>query len=119
MGKLVFGLALLAVAFFLRLGAATVRRESTAGRSVVQAINNKIAQEQQVETERHRVEVARLQAEQQRLLNTTLTPEALTRQYFDVLRELKSSNNLVILVPTQGGIPMLNIGDLRRNLRQP
>ncbi len=26
---------------------------------------------------------------------------------------------LVILVPTQGGIPMLNIGDLRRNLRQP
>ena len=86
---------------------------------VVQAINNKIAQEQRVETERHRVEVARLQAEQQRLLNTTLTPEALTRQYFDVLRELKSSNNLVILVPTSGGIPMLNIGDLRRNLRQP
>jgi prohibitin 2 len=85
---------------------------------VVQAINNKIAQEQQVETERHRVEVARLQAEQQRLLNTTLTAEALTRQYFDVLRELKSSNNLVILVPTAGGIPVLNIGDLRRNLRQ-
>ncbi len=85
---------------------------------VVQAINNKIAQEQQVETERHRVEVARLQAEQQKLLNTTLTPEALTRQYFDVLRELKSSNNLVILVPTSGGIPMLNLGDLRRNLRQ-
>jgi regulator of protease activity HflC (stomatin/prohibitin superfamily) len=84
---------------------------------VVQAINNKIAQEQQVETERHRVEVARLQAEQQKLLNTTLTPEALTRQYFDVLRELKSSNNLVILVPTSGGIPMLNLGDLRRNLR--
>jgi len=85
---------------------------------VVQAINNKIAQEQQVETERHRVEVARLQAEQQRLLNTTLTPEALTRQYLDVLRDMKSGNNLVILVPTQGGIPMLNIGDLRRNLRQ-
>jgi regulator of protease activity HflC (stomatin/prohibitin superfamily) len=86
---------------------------------VIQAINNKIAQEQQVETERHRVEVARLQAEQQRLLNQTLTPEALTRQYFDVLREMKASNNLVILVPTQGGLPMLNIGDLRRNLRQP
>jgi regulator of protease activity HflC (stomatin/prohibitin superfamily) len=86
---------------------------------VVQAINNKIAQEQQVETERHRVEVARLQAEQQKLLNTTLTPEALTRQYFDVLRELKSSNNMIILVPTEGGIPMLNIGDLRQNLRRP
>src|SRR6058998_3082434 len=87
--------------------------------AVVQAINAKIAQEQQVETERHRVEVARLQAEQQRLLNTTLTPEALTRQYLEVLRDMKASNNLVILVPTQGGIPMLNIGDLRRNLRQP
>jgi regulator of protease activity HflC (stomatin/prohibitin superfamily) len=86
--------------------------------AVVQAINAKIAQEQQVETERHRVEVARLQAEQQRLLNTTLTPEALMRQYLDVLRDMKSSNNLVILVPTQGGVPMLNIGDLRRNLHQ-
>jgi regulator of protease activity HflC (stomatin/prohibitin superfamily) len=41
---------------------------------VVQAINNKIAQEQQIETERHRVEVARLQSDQQRLLNQTLTP---------------------------------------------
>ena len=87
--------------------------------AVVQAINAKIAQEQQVETERHRVEVARLQAEQQRLLNTTLTPEALMRQYLDVLRDMKSSNNLVILVPTQGGVPILNIGDLRRNLHQP
>src|SRR6266481_7150395 len=85
---------------------------------VVQAINNKIAQEQQIETERHRVEVARLQAEQQRLLNTTLTPEALMRQYLEVLRDMKTGNNLVILVPTQGGIPILNIGDLRRNLRQ-
>jgi regulator of protease activity HflC (stomatin/prohibitin superfamily) len=85
---------------------------------VIQAINNKIAQEQQVETERHRVEVARLQAEQQRLLNTTLTPEALMRQYLDVLRDMRASNNLVILVPTEGGMPMLNLGDLRQNLRR-
>ena len=87
--------------------------------SVVQAITNKIAQEQQVETERHRVEVARLQAQQQDLLNRTLTPEALTRQYFDVLRALKASNNMIILVPTEGGIPVLNIGELRQNLRRP
>ena len=85
----------------------------------MQAINNKIAQEQQVETERHRVEVARLQAEQQRLLNQTLTPEALTRQYLDVLRDLRQSNNTIILVPTEGGIPVLNIGELRQNLRRP
>ncbi|MBI1966910.1 MAG: hypothetical protein HYS40_02875 [Gemmatimonadetes bacterium] len=85
---------------------------------VVQAINNKIAQEQQIETERHRVEVARLQAEQQRLLNQTLTAEALTKQYLEVLHDMRASNNLVILVPTEGGMPVLNLGDLRRNLRQ-
>jgi len=83
---------------------------------VIQAINAKIAQEQQVETERHRVDVARLQAEQQRLLNQTLTPEALTKQYLEVLEGMKTSNNLVILVPTEGGVPMLNLGDLRKNL---
>jgi len=84
--------------------------------AVVQAINAKIAQEQQVETERHRVEVARLQAEQVRLLNVTLTPEALTKQYLEVLRDMKGSDNLIIIVPTEGGLPVLNLGDLRRNL---
>lgn len=84
---------------------------------VVQAINNKIAQEQQIETERHRVEVARLQAEQQRLLNQTLTPEALTKQYLEVLHDMRSSSNLVIMVPTEGGLPILNLGELRQNLR--
>jgi regulator of protease activity HflC (stomatin/prohibitin superfamily) len=85
---------------------------------VVQAINNKIAQQQQIETERHRVEVARLQAEQQRLLNQTLTPEALTKQYLEVLHDMRGSSNLVIMVPTEGGMPMLNLGDLRQNLRR-
>ena len=55
----------------IRKGIATVTafflRDLQPPAQVVQAINNKIAQEQQVETERHRVEVARLQAEQQRL----------------------------------------------------
>lgn len=85
---------------------------------VVQAINNKIAQEQQIETERHRVEVARLQAEQQRLLNQTLTAEALTKQWIEVLHDMRGSSNLILFVPTEGGLPMLNIGDLRRNLQQ-
>ena len=85
--------------------------------AVVQAINNKIAQEQQIETERHRVEVARLQTEQQRLLNQTLSPEALTKQWIEVLHDMKSSNNLIIFVPTEGGLPLLNIGDLRKNLK--
>lgn len=85
---------------------------------VVAAINGKIAQEQQIQTERHRVEVARLQSDQQRLLNQTLTAEALTKQYLEVLHDMKGSNNLVILVPTEGGIPMLDIAKLRTNLRQ-
>ncbi len=83
---------------------------------VVQAINNKIAQEQQIQTERHRVEVARLQSEQQKLLNLTLTPEALMKQYLEVLHDMRGSSNLVIMVPTDGGTPLLNLGDLRRNL---
>jgi regulator of protease activity HflC (stomatin/prohibitin superfamily) len=84
---------------------------------VVAAINNKIAQEQQIQTERHRVEVARLQMEQQRLLNQTLTPEALTKQYLEVLHDMRQSNNLVILVPTEGGMPMLDVNALRNNIR--
>jgi regulator of protease activity HflC (stomatin/prohibitin superfamily) len=86
---------------------------------VVQAINAKIAQEQQIATERHRVEVARLQAEQQRLLNQTLTAEALTKQYLEVLHDLRTSSNLVLIVPTEGGMPVLDIGELRRNLTRP
>jgi regulator of protease activity HflC (stomatin/prohibitin superfamily) len=84
---------------------------------VVQAINNKIAQEQQIQTERHRVEVARLQSDQQRLLNQTLTAEALTKQYLEVLHDMKGSNNLVVLVPTEGGIPMLDVARLRQNVQ--
>ena len=84
---------------------------------VVQAINNKIAQEQQIATERHRVEVARLQAEQQRLLNQTLTPEALTKQYLEVLEQLRTSNNLVLIVPTEGGVPLLSLDGLRKNVQ--
>jgi regulator of protease activity HflC (stomatin/prohibitin superfamily) len=84
---------------------------------VVQAINNKIAQEQQIATERHRVEVARLQAEQQRLLNQTLTAEALTKQYLEVLHDLRTSSNVVMIVPTEGGMPLLDIGALRQNLK--
>ena len=85
---------------------------------VVQAINNKIAQEQQIATERHRVEVARLQAEQQRLLNQTLTAEALTKQYLEVLHDLRTSSNVVLIVPTEGGMPVLDVGALRKNLTQ-
>src|SRR5437773_4889388 len=83
----------------------------------VQALNNKSAQGQQIATERHRVEVARLQTEQQRLLNQTLSPEALTKQWIEVLHDMKSSSNLIIFVPTEGGLPLFNISELRKNLK--
>jgi len=85
---------------------------------VVNAINNKIAQEQQIQTEKHRVEVARLQSEQQRLLNETLTAAQLMKQYLEVLHDMKTSNNLVVLVPTEGGAPLLDLAQLRKNLQK-
>lgn len=84
---------------------------------VVQAINNKIAADQQIETEKHKVEVARLQSDQQRYLNQTLTPEALMKQYLEVLHDMRTSNNLVVLVPTEGGTPLLDLAALRKNLK--
>ena len=60
--------------------------------------------------------MARLQAEQQRLLNQTLTAEALTKQYLEVLHDLRTSSNVVMIVPTEGGLPVLDIGALRKNL---
>jgi hypothetical protein len=30
---------------------------------------------------------------------------------------MKSSSNLIVFVPTEGGLPLLNIGDLRKNLK--
>lgn len=83
---------------------------------VVAAINNKIAADQQIETEKHKVEVARLQSDQQRFLNQTLTAEALMKQYLEVLHDMRSSSNLVVLVPTEGGVPLLDLAALRRNL---
>ena len=71
----------------------------------------------EIESERHRVEVARLQTEQQRLLNQTLSPEALTKQWIEVVHDMKSSNNLIIFVPTEGGLPLLNTSELRKNLK--
>jgi hypothetical protein len=62
--------------------------------------------------------VARLQAEQQRLLNQTLTAEALTKQYLEVLHDMRNSNSLVVMVPTEGGLPLLDLAALRKNLKE-
>jgi regulator of protease activity HflC (stomatin/prohibitin superfamily) len=85
---------------------------------VVQAINNKIAADQQIETEKHKVEVARLQSDQQRFLNQTLTPEALMKQYLEVLHDMRTSTNMIVLIPTEGGTPLLDLATLRKNLNK-
>jgi hypothetical protein len=108
-GKLIFGGLILFVAFFLR--------GQQPQEQVVNAINGKTAQEQEIQTERHRVEVARLQSDQQRLLNQTLTAKALTQHYLEFLHDMKGSNNLVILVPNEGEIPMLDAANLRQHLK--
>ena len=30
---------------------------------------------------------------------------------------MRQSSNIVVMVPTEGGVPMLDVGSLRRNLR--
>jgi hypothetical protein len=40
------------------------------------------------------------------------------KQYLEVLHDMRQSNNLIVLVPTEGGAPLLNLSQLRGNLRQ-
>ncbi len=47
----------------------------------------------------------------------TLTPEALTKQYLEVLEQLRTSSNLVLIVPTEGGVPLLSLEGLRKNVQ--
>jgi hypothetical protein len=35
----------------------------------------------------------------------TLTPEALTKRYLEVLHDMRQSSNIVVMVPTEGGVP--------------
>jgi hypothetical protein len=36
----------------------------------------------------------------------------------EVLHDIRSSNNVVLIVPTEGGMPVLDVGALRKNLTQ-
>jgi hypothetical protein len=56
--------------------------------------------------------------ERQRLLNQARTAEALTKEYLVVLHDLRTSSNLVLMVPTEGVIPMLNLGRLEEESGQ-
>ena len=86
---------------------------------VVAAINNKIAADQQIETEKHKVEVARLQSDQQRFLNQTLTPEALMKQYLEVLHDMRTPTTWWCWSRPRAATPLLDLAALRKNLSKP
>jgi len=84
---------------------------------VVQADHNKIAQEQQ---NRDRTAPRRGGSPADRAAaapQPDASPEALTKQWIEVLHDMKNSTNLIIFVPTEGGLPLLNISELRKNLK--
>lgn len=103
-------------------------RKITPPGSVAQAINQKIAQEQQVQTEgfkvqveeqkaRQRVTEARGVAEAQRIINQTLSPQLLMREYITSLVKVSESNAATIILPTEGGLPLLDMGQFSRRVR--
>ncbi len=104
MGKLVAGAVLLLIAFFVMLAAATLKAQRPGPL----------------------VNLVRFGADALAALGAVLVigstmvvivVQALTKQYIEVLHDMRSSNNRVIFVPTEGGLPLLNVGDLRRNMK--
>ena len=89
-------------------------RKITPPREIADAINAKIQQEQLIETERFAVEVVEQQAlqmvteargiaESQQIINTTLTPQYLMREYITSITQAAESEGTIIIFPTEGG----------------
>jgi hypothetical protein len=83
---------------------------------LIQAINAGVAQQRQSEAERRRVGVARPHSEQQRPPNQTVTTQV-TTQHPEVPHDVRNSNKPMILVPTGGGVPILDVSSVRSSLR--
>lgn len=103
-------------------------RKVTPPAMVAQAINQKIAQEQQIQTEAFRVQVEAQKARQrvteaegiasaQRIINQTLSPQLLMREYITSLVKVSESNAATIILPTEGGLPLLDMGQFNRRVR--
>lgn len=99
-------------------------RKITPPREVAEAINAKIQQEQLIETERFAVQVVEQQAlqrvteargvaESQEIINSTLSPQYLMRQYITSLTEAAESPGTIIIFPTEGGLPILDLNSFR------
>jgi prohibitin 1 len=103
-------------------------RKVTPPATVAQAINQKIAQEQQIQTEAFRVQVEAQKAKQrvteaegiasaQRIINQTLSPQLLMREYITSLVKVSESNAATIILPTEGGLPLLDMGQFSRRVQ--
>ena len=100
-------------------------RKITPPQIVAEAINAKIQQEQQIQTEAFRVQVEEQRARQrvteaqgiaeaQRIINVTLTPRYLMREYMTSIVQAAESTGTIIIIPTEGGLPMLDMTGFAR-----
>lgn len=102
-------------------------RKITPPREVAASINAKIQQEQQIQTESFAVQVEEQRARQrvteaqgiadaQRIINSTLTPQYLMREYITSLRDASENSGTVIIYPTEGGTPILDMRTFRNRV---
>lgn len=102
-------------------------RKITPPAVVAEAINAKIQQEQQIQTEAFRVQVEEQRAlrriteaegiaEAQRIINVTLTPRYLMREYITSLVAAAESPGTTIIFPTDRGLPVFDMSRFTRQL---
>ncbi|MSR06433.1 MAG: hypothetical protein EXR93_05095 [Gemmatimonadetes bacterium] len=103
-------------------------RKITPPTRVAEAINSKIAQEQQIQTEGFKVQVEEQKAKQrvteakgiadaQRIINITLTPQYLMHEYITSLVKASESQATTIVFPTDGGLPLLDIAKFSKTMK--
>lgn len=44
--------------------------------------------------------------------------KGVTKQYPEVLHDMRNSNSLVVMVPTEGALPFLDLAALKKNLKE-
>ena len=103
-------------------------RKITPPTMVAEAINAKIQQEQQIQTEAFRVQVEEQRAlrriteaqgiaEAQRIINVTLTPRYLMREYITSLVAAAESPGTTIIFPTDRGLPVFDMSQFTRQVQ--
>jgi regulator of protease activity HflC (stomatin/prohibitin superfamily) len=102
-------------------------RKITPPTKIAEAINAKIAQEQQIQTETFKVQVEAQKAKQrvteaqgiadaQRIINVTLSPQYLMHEYITSLVQAAASPGTTIIFPTDGGMPLFDMNSFQRRL---